>query len=465
TVDASIKNNEPIVTLKEPWDGDVVETSYVNLVWVGQDLENDTLNYRVYYSTDLAAVETRDPGEISPVTTTETLLRIVDLTNGTWYWTVIPNDGQIDGICVSRVWHFTVAIKDGGDVDPNGDPNGDNNGSNGKPAEDGNESVSDKSDLGATYLSIGIVAIIVALILIFMVVSKRKKERYRVQKAQKESAELLGMGAEGAPATGPYAGGSDVMKVDAEKPYKETDDAGRVELPEETDFALDRGYRPAVAAVPSEAAGAKKPTPVPVPVPTPKPVAAAAVIPPELPKIVPAARSKDEVVKDYKKHLKLDAEQASSLYDSGYESFSQLKTITMDDLLTMKGLDLKKASRLKVAVVNLPSELFDDESVPVAPETPKPVPVAVSAKPKESVAAKKAVPGATPTPTPVPVPTPAPTPVPTPTPMPVPMEVPKPVPVPVGEEAKTQIDKTCPSCGFPVDPDEKSCPICETIIE
>jgi hypothetical protein len=100
-------NDPPNVELRLPENNSIIykTTNYytnVRLTWDdGIDIENQTLTYDVYLD------EINPPSAIIEkdiiVTSYTTLLN-----DGTYYWKIVPNDGEIDGFCKSGVWSFTV---------------------------------------------------------------------------------------------------------------------------------------------------------------------------------------------------------------------------------------------------------------------------------------------------------------------------------------------------------------------
>ncbi len=96
----------PTTTLYSPVDGSEVTSSSIELSWVGYSPYGTVLTYDVYIDTN--------PTNPTLVANNqkETSFVFKGLKDGaTYYWTVIPFDGNTDGACISGIWEFDVNIK------------------------------------------------------------------------------------------------------------------------------------------------------------------------------------------------------------------------------------------------------------------------------------------------------------------------------------------------------------------
>lgn len=99
------QNEPPAVALVNPIDGSVLGPGDVTLLWSGSDADGDALMYFLLVSQ--APPDPLDPAAVAVVThgTSHTLR---DLSNGTvLWWTVVPNDGKVNGT-PPQAWHFHV---------------------------------------------------------------------------------------------------------------------------------------------------------------------------------------------------------------------------------------------------------------------------------------------------------------------------------------------------------------------
>lgn len=108
----NVKHNEPSeATLASPGDGTILKTLTPELLWSGTDPDEDSpIYYNVYFSEIEIAVTDLDSSVLLCFKSTETSYKFeMPLSDGaTYYWTVIPNDGIIDGTCKSGVWSFRI---------------------------------------------------------------------------------------------------------------------------------------------------------------------------------------------------------------------------------------------------------------------------------------------------------------------------------------------------------------------
>jgi len=100
-------NRAPTVSLSWPENSQEINTSSITLGWTSKDLDNDTLNYKVYVSTSEFTEESLpDPWELTG-NTNSTRTNLED--KKYYYWTVIANDGQ-ENSTVPEVWSFWVNL-------------------------------------------------------------------------------------------------------------------------------------------------------------------------------------------------------------------------------------------------------------------------------------------------------------------------------------------------------------------
>jgi sugar lactone lactonase YvrE len=103
------KNSPPVVTLISPMDGEKIASSNAELLWTVNDTDDDSpIYYNVYLNTLLSSVIIKQSSVLISEAETSTTYYATGLVDGTYYWTVIPNDGQINGSCISDVWHFKI---------------------------------------------------------------------------------------------------------------------------------------------------------------------------------------------------------------------------------------------------------------------------------------------------------------------------------------------------------------------
>ena len=104
-------NQPPTVTLLSPGKGSTLGTLSPTFTWSGYDPDLDKLTYKVIiYST--ANLELSRNITNVPYFTLQTTLD----NDQKYYWTVIPNDGTVDGVCLSGQWSFS--IKRNGTIEP-----------------------------------------------------------------------------------------------------------------------------------------------------------------------------------------------------------------------------------------------------------------------------------------------------------------------------------------------------------
>ena len=97
---------DPKSTLVSPDDGSEVDALNPTLTWTVVDTE--TCN--VYLHEDETRVSSYQASARVARDTTETSYTTDTLVAGTtYYWTVIPRNGDVTGECTSGIWEFTVA--------------------------------------------------------------------------------------------------------------------------------------------------------------------------------------------------------------------------------------------------------------------------------------------------------------------------------------------------------------------
>jgi len=104
-----LPSTRPNTILAAPQDGGKVSAKLLSLEWSGSDLENDPLTYDVYLGDTKAFVSALKEETLYAEMITEGSLEVHDLMEGrTYYWTVIPNDGCLDGTCNSGIRSFRL---------------------------------------------------------------------------------------------------------------------------------------------------------------------------------------------------------------------------------------------------------------------------------------------------------------------------------------------------------------------
>jgi hypothetical protein len=78
----------------------------VTFTWEGSDLDNDPIKYYVIVSLTSFNLAKPPAPEATVTTTNHTMMGLL---NGTYYWTIIANDGKENGT-TSVVWKFSVKL-------------------------------------------------------------------------------------------------------------------------------------------------------------------------------------------------------------------------------------------------------------------------------------------------------------------------------------------------------------------
>jgi hypothetical protein len=101
----------PKSTLLSPENGSTVNNTNPTLSWKFQDPDNATVYFDVYLADEYNTVKTLAPAARIRTDITQQIATVTtQLSKGaTYYWTVIPDDGENIGTCDSGVWSFTVA--------------------------------------------------------------------------------------------------------------------------------------------------------------------------------------------------------------------------------------------------------------------------------------------------------------------------------------------------------------------
>ena len=100
-------NDPPLVELISPTSGEILGSSNVTFSWKAHDIDNDP--------GDLSFVLYLDKGSSPSIYTSDlhtNVFTISGLENGaTYYWYIIPFDGEEFGRCQSGTWNFTIDIE------------------------------------------------------------------------------------------------------------------------------------------------------------------------------------------------------------------------------------------------------------------------------------------------------------------------------------------------------------------
>ena len=95
----------PKVQLWSPQNGSIIQSNFIELSWMLENWNLPNVTYDIYLDTVDPPVAINRSGLIN------TTIIVNDLIDGmTYYWTVIPRIGIINGSCLSGVWSFTLDI-------------------------------------------------------------------------------------------------------------------------------------------------------------------------------------------------------------------------------------------------------------------------------------------------------------------------------------------------------------------
>lgn len=111
--DISVIIVPPFCTLLSPKDGQIINTLSINLAWETNFTKPEMITYNVFFDSHL------NPRTLIAEQINGTKIFINDLEDGrTYYWTIIPYLGEIQGNCTSGVREFKVDLDyvPGGDV-------------------------------------------------------------------------------------------------------------------------------------------------------------------------------------------------------------------------------------------------------------------------------------------------------------------------------------------------------------
>lgn len=112
TIDESLTNHPPITKLIGPKDHRMFSKDSIRLSWNSTDVDRDKIAYTLYLSENYNLISKLD-NSVRFTSTSETSVIISNLDEGKkYYWTVIPNDGKVPGICLSEVWSFEIKQQD-----------------------------------------------------------------------------------------------------------------------------------------------------------------------------------------------------------------------------------------------------------------------------------------------------------------------------------------------------------------
>ena len=104
-------NKPPSTLLVAPENNSIVYTLTPKLIWEGSDPNNDSkIIYNIFLSHDEYNIYTLNESSLikSTVNNNEYSLETPLVDGITYYWTVIPNDGFLNGSCLSNYWKFIV---------------------------------------------------------------------------------------------------------------------------------------------------------------------------------------------------------------------------------------------------------------------------------------------------------------------------------------------------------------------
>jgi len=166
TINESIINHPPTTKLVSPKEDLVITVDFIDLVWNGSDIDGDDLTYTVYFSDNEDFVKNLDPSS-KLITTTKTKYTVTGLTDGKqYYWTVIPDDGKIYGVCLDSERDFIFDTK----FDPEGDEE-------------------EKSDRFLQYIQMVIIIFIILILLISIWAVRKHRSESKLEEYLKKDSD------------------------------------------------------------------------------------------------------------------------------------------------------------------------------------------------------------------------------------------------------------------------------------
>ena len=106
-----LSNIIPSATLLFPGNNTEVQILNPKFEWTASDVNGDAVTCDIYYSKILENVQTLNAGiKIGSDLAVRAFTATSPLEKGaTYYWTVIPYDGEDHGVCTSGIWTFTIS--------------------------------------------------------------------------------------------------------------------------------------------------------------------------------------------------------------------------------------------------------------------------------------------------------------------------------------------------------------------
>ena len=110
TIDETQSNYPPVAQLLDPKDKLIIHNSKIELVWNGTDRDNDGITYTLYFGDDYIAISNLN-AKFKYLSTKKQSFIIENLEDRkTYYWTVVPDDDKVSGICLNTIWSFEVEL-------------------------------------------------------------------------------------------------------------------------------------------------------------------------------------------------------------------------------------------------------------------------------------------------------------------------------------------------------------------
>lgn len=95
------ENTPPYVLLRHPKNNTIINSTFISFLWDGYDEDGDILTYYLKISNDSEEI----------IITTNKSSYNMNLSIGNYFWTVIPNDGKVNGTSLNGTWKFTIMEK------------------------------------------------------------------------------------------------------------------------------------------------------------------------------------------------------------------------------------------------------------------------------------------------------------------------------------------------------------------